>query len=254
MQNPRPLGRFWQWAPPLVAFCLGLVIWLGGYNLALFKQINSLHLITGETLWASLSVLADALIAMVLLLPLAGRRPDMLWAVIIASLLTTLWVHGLKPVLHIPRPAGVLSTDMIHIIGPILRNGSFPSGHTATAFMIAGVCGLLSRNRLILIVLLTLATLAGISRIAVGAHWPLDVAAGAFGGWLAAVFGIRLARRWPGGEGIVGQRIIAAILVAGAVALFTVHDTHFSQGWWLQRIIGLSCLVLAIPGLRKLWR
>lgn len=254
MQNPHPLGHFWQWVPPLAAFCLGLVIWLGGYNLDLFKQINSLYLISGETPWATLSILADALIAMVLLLPLIGRRPDILWAIILASLLTTLWVHGLKPILHNPRPAGIFSPDMIHIIGPILRNGSFPSGHTATAFMIAGVCGLLSRNRLILIGLLTLATLAGMSRIAVGAHWPLDVMAGAFGGWLAAVLGIRLARHWPVGEGILGQRIIAAILVTGAIALLTIHDTHFTQGWWLQRIIAVSCLVLAIPGLRKLWR
>jgi len=40
------------------------------------------------------------------------------------------------------------------------------------------------------------AVLVGVSRIAVGAHWPFDVLAGACVGWLAGLNGAYIAHRW----------------------------------------------------------
>ena len=43
--------------------------------------------------------------------------------------------------------------------------------------------------------LILLAVAAGLSRVAVGVHWPVDVAAGLLGGVLAVLLGVALARR-----------------------------------------------------------
>lgn len=62
---------------------------------------------------------------------------------------------------------------------------SFPSGHTITAFACAAAVGWFApRLRL---ALFALAALVGVSRVAVGAHYASDVAAGAAIGWLSAV-------------------------------------------------------------------
>ena len=61
---------------------------------------------------------------------------------------------------------------------------SFPSGHTATAFTMAMIIGHFSP--LLWPGALALATLVGFSRIALGAHFPSDVLAGALLGCLCA--------------------------------------------------------------------
>ncbi len=61
---------------------------------------------------------------------------------------------------------------------------SFPSGHTTTAFTIAIILGHFSP--LLWPLALLLATLVGLSRIALGAHFPSDVVAGMLLGCLCA--------------------------------------------------------------------
>lgn len=230
------------------------LVLLSNSNHDLFTLINHWYRYTGEVLWANLSSLADTLVAVVLLLPFCGRRPDILRAFLIAAIFSTLWVHVLKITLAIPRPAAVLSTGEIHIIGPVLHMGSFPSGHTTTAFTVAAVCGLMIGNRTLQALLLLIATLAGLSRIVVGAHWPLDVLAGACGGWLAAIAGIRLAQYWTAGCSLVAQRIIAIILLLCAAVLVTGYNTRYPNSTWLVTMIGIICPLLALPGLLRLWR
>jgi membrane-associated phospholipid phosphatase len=67
-------------------------------------------------------------------------------------------------------------------------SSSFPSGHTVSAFAIAGVLLVGSRSPWLRAIALILATLVGLSRILAFRHWPSDVLASALIGLLAGWF------------------------------------------------------------------
>jgi membrane-associated phospholipid phosphatase len=68
----------------------------------------------------------------------------------------------------------------VHVVGKVLRAGSFPSGHAATAFSAATILVFLFGKLFAWSYLA--AVLVGYSRIYMGVHFPLDVAAGAVEG------------------------------------------------------------------------
>ncbi len=92
-----------------------------------------------------------------------------------------------------PRPftAHAAATHLLSAPSP---DPSFPSDHAAVAFAIAFAVLALSRRGGILF--LAAATLIGLSRIALGMHYPSDVLAGAAVGWAAALLVTTLGRPW----------------------------------------------------------
>lgn len=81
------------------------------------------------------------------------------------------------------------SGDFILIPGIDVNNGltSFPSGHTISAFALFGFIALISKNNVIKILLLTLASLVGISRIVLSQHFLEDITFGAVIGALVSI-------------------------------------------------------------------
>jgi len=132
----------------------------------------------------------------------------------------------------------VLGPDQVHVIGVALRKGSFPSGHTATAFTLAGIICLQRVPRSLALSVVALATLVGLSRAAVGAHWPLDILGGAFGGWLCAGIGVILARRWPTPRKPAVHIGVILVLLLCALSLLGFHDSGYPGAYPLQIIIG----------------
>jgi membrane-associated phospholipid phosphatase len=85
--------------------------------------------------------------------------------------------------------------------------------------------------------------LVALSRSVVGVHWPLDLLAGAFGGWLAAALGLELARRTLGfGSRPRVQRILGLLLAGCAAALVIGYDSDYPQAAVFQRVLGVLCL------------
>jgi undecaprenyl-diphosphatase len=88
----------------------------------------------------------------------------------------------LKMLIDRPRPLKEMALLIqshqvyIHVIGKSLREYSFPSGHTFSAFSGATFLSLLFRRWSPLFFAIALMT--GLSRIYVGAHFPTDVLAG----------------------------------------------------------------------------
>lgn len=245
--------RFDPWfiGVPLAAAVLAFAyVSASGTNAALFAWFNRLGPRSSDLLWANLTILGDTVVALTLCLPLWRRRPDLLWALAIGGALAAVWVHGLKPIFDAPRPPAVLG-DAVHVIGPAYRAGSFPSGHATTIFAVAGLYALGLRSPALSALALIIASLAAVSRMVVGVHWPLDVLAGMFGGWLSAVLGLGLSQRVGLGLKPAAQWAIAMVLALCAVAMLFGYRTGYPQALWLQRGLALVCLGAAAQALLR---
>ena len=227
------------WMPLLLLLSATLLVWWNGWNSALFLWLNQLGPATSDQLWSNLTLLGDTLVAFAILNLFTRQRPDIVGGLFLAALFATLWAQGLKPLLDISRPLAELG-DQVHVIGQALRSQSFPSGHATTAFTLAGVIILRGVHPLLALIVVTLAVLAALSRAVVGAHWPLDIMAGAFGGWLSAALGVWLAQYWRLQPGRWLQLSMLLFLTLCAGALLITRELGYPQAIGLQILIGLA--------------
>ena len=240
------------WGVPALAAALFVLLWALDANRSVFLVLNGLGPATSDGLWANVTVLGDTLVAFALCLPLWRRRPQALWAFVFVALLGTLWVDGLKPFIDEARPPAVLG-DAVHVIGPSYKHDSFPSGHATAAFAIGGLYALGWGSRAMAVAAMVVATLVAISRCVVGVHWPLDILAGALGGWLAAVAALAVAQQTRAfGARPAVQWAVALFLAFCAAWLVIGHaKSGYPQADLLQRAIGICCLSAAAARLRR---
>lgn len=174
----------------IVAFILLQVF---GLNESLFLSINEASkALVSDALAAHLTELGNGSIVGILALGLTLKYPAIAKRFLFITLMAGILIAGFKQLFADPRPAGVLAQTDFHIIGDVLKRYSFPSGHTTTAFAMAGFIMLTFSSLSLRISVLVLAVLAGVSRISVGAHWPEDVLAGAALGLIIAYVGCLL--------------------------------------------------------------
>ncbi len=96
-------------------------------------------------------------------------------------IITTIIVVLLKHSVGRPRPY-ITDPTLWHAASK--SNPSFPSGHTAVTFVVATILSLNYRRNYIGIMFFTWAILVAFSRLDLGMHYPSDVIAGAFIGFI----------------------------------------------------------------------
>lgn len=227
----------WLWSLPLVCLFLMAVVYLTDSNMALFLKVNSFSKYTGAMIWAILTFFSDGLVSFIILLPWIRKRPRVIWAAILATILFTLFGQSLKRVINVPRPPQVLPYSAFNLIGPDWGHHSFPSGHAAMIFILAGVFSLTTSRAWLRYVLVGGACVIALSRIVVGVHWPLDVIAGIAIGWLAAWAGLVLSQQTRWGWGIIAQKIFGALLLIACILMFFVDYTGYENIMPVQRLI-----------------
>jgi membrane-associated phospholipid phosphatase len=244
--------------PPLVVLLLLLLVQLLGGDMQVFLWLNRFCRLAGDMFWISLTTFGDGLVVCVLVLPFVRRKPELVWAMLLSWLLMTLWVQGLKFLINTPRPLAKLSASDFHLIGALYKSKSFPSGHAATASMFAAVLCLFFRRKWIYAVLILLAAMIGLSRIAMGIHWPTEVLVGFLGGWLLAGLGYHLVMRLHLRGRPVAQVVCGLILFSAAIRMLFVNHSDYVQAFRLQQAIALASLILTLGdlylGLRKVNR
>ena len=243
--------RWMVFGPPALALALLIGVELGSLDQSLFLFFNGFSSITGPAFWANATILGDGLVCAVLLLPWVRKNPERVWGGLLGAVLMVVILRLFKGLLSLPRPLGVLPEDMVIVIGPGHRRSAFPSGHTATIALFAGVWALTASRRFISWVALSLAVLVGVSRMAVGVHWPTDILAGLALGWVSAWIGLRWAARSTWGWGRSGRRILTGALFVSGVALILIDHTGYPGVLLFQRSVAFGCLVWGITGLVK---
>lgn len=172
----------------LLVAALGLVLALRdqepGFDLAWMAQILEHRAWGGEAVSRVFDVLGGGWFA-ILVVPIGvavgfvfANRPWSALAFVVASALAAGVCQLLKALVDRPRPAEILLP---------LDNGSFPSGHTTNAAVIAVSLGLLLRRAWVWAAGMIYLVAMALSRTYLGAHWLTDTLGGALLGAAVAV-------------------------------------------------------------------
>jgi membrane-associated phospholipid phosphatase len=234
--------------PPAVGLGLLGLLFATGANRAVFLVLNHAGRPLGPLFWLHLTMLGDGAVALALVLPCIRRAPHCFWAALAAAVFAALWTQVIKQFADVPRPLAALAADQFFQAGPAYRHVSFPSGHAAAAFALAGIWvmggngdgnGILLRRALLLL----LAALVGVSRIMVGVHWPADVLCGMVGGWLGAWLGLALHARWRWRTSGIGGLLAGLLLSGVAASLLVSRHIGIPAVMTAQRLVGCVCLL-----------
>lgn len=227
-----------------LAVALGLALHHGRLDQALFHLFNQTQP-AAPLLWDALSQLGLGASSLLLVAALCARQPERLAACIVAMLSAGIVVQAFKHGLPMPRPLAVLGPENVLVLGEALWGRALPSGHTASAFALAGALladASPTRAWRLRALALGFAIAVGWSRMAVGAHWPTDVLAG-------AVVGLALGRAsWGLGSTHRIARLLARprprrcfaglwLLLAATLAFDAVADA--ASALWLAVAAGL---------------
>jgi membrane-associated phospholipid phosphatase len=240
-----PNGGLWlaQWT--LVSAVVGLTLFLAcGYQGG-FNRLNGLAGEMPGWVWQWLTMLGDERVAFALALFFTRRYPRVFWALVAAALFGIAFTHSLKPTVSALRPPAVLEPGSFNLIGPGHRRGSFPSGHSVAAAIFFGVWVYYVRTSWRRLLLILVAVTAGSSRVAVGVHWPVDVAFGLTGGLMAAWLGVLVAGRIDelGKDPSIHLALVTLAAVM-AVALL-LWDGGYAEAAEMQRFLAVTTLSYA---------
>lgn len=242
-QRPQAMETLGWWL--LVSMIFGGVwMLLGGYH-AVFLALNRPWARVPDWLAQCITESGDTLFALVLLLFVARRVPQVVWLALLSAVYATIFSRGLKAIFDASRPGAVLHAGQFHLTGPLYYTHSFPSGHTVTAFTAAAAFAWFLPREWMRWTLFAIALLIGWSRVGVGAHWPLDVVAGMGLGTLSVFLGGIVAPRVSWGLSVPGHLLSVLALSGCAVAQLLRQPAYPLAGLWVHSV-AVGALALTV--------
>ncbi len=168
---------------------------------SLFLALNqALSGPTSTLFFSIITRLGDGLVLALIVLPLfyfydRVRFKKHALAMVLSVALSGLVVNLMKVAVDRPRPPEHFASlqEKVHAPLGLPRDRSFPSGHTQTGFGTAVYLSSLYPS--LSPVFIVLAALVGLSRVAIGVHFPLDVLVGAVIGTIFSVLGFQVANK-----------------------------------------------------------
>lgn len=226
---------------PLIVALLTAPVWLGLFEPDLFYFFNRQLAGLPDIVWSLFSLLGTGWAVYALTAPALLRYPRLLLSWLCAAPLAGLLTRLGKMWAFSPRPLEVLDPQTIHVIGEPLFIAAMPSGHTITAF--AAVTAIYfslppgRRHRFLWLFLVALGV--GLSRMAVGAHWPADVAVGAALGILSGLTGAWLCSKIKPVHLQPQSWLVRAVALFGAYCVYVlVNDKMgFAQNLPYQYVL-----------------
>jgi membrane-associated phospholipid phosphatase len=218
---------------------LGVIIHLNSeINTYLTIKINQFTIPVFDQFWAYVTQLGEASLIIPLMVAWICQRPGdgfrLFWIVLLASLSSNI----LKDLFNTLRPAAVIP-ESINVIGPVIKNRAFPSGHSITAASAAGALLLYSYGRWVV----SIGIVGALSRVMVGAHWIADVLFGVSIGFIAALIGYLIAKRYQPSLRY-GEQIKIGVCVLGFIVAIS-NDTGYSSDWVVDLGTGLIAVIVS---------
>ena len=228
---------FPKWAYTLALFPLLVFIFdiTHSQDQEWFLKINHLANIFPDILWTNLSLLGNGWSLFAITFPLILLARKQLYAGIISGIFTGILSNLCKSFFQTDRPAGVIDPQLFHIIENPLLHNAMPSGHTMTAFSVATAIffTINSNKRTKYVFLFLLATATGVSRIAVGAHWPEDVLVGSALGILSGLIAAQITQSIPSAYLELNKWPIYFIILGSFISFYLLTmdkiDFHLNQ-------------------------
>lgn len=167
-----------------------------------FFYINS-HLGQYPNIEYNLTQVGDALVFLSFLSILIIYAPK-IWEALLSTLLVSIVLCcPFKSMFAVPRPAATFDNNSFFIVGKaVCGHNSCPSGHSITIFAILTVLmfGFMPKETKFKILwifsFITIGYLFAFTRVAVGAHYPLDVIIGSIVGYICGLLGIFISRKY----------------------------------------------------------
>ena len=168
----------------LVIFLVGLVLFPFYEKGAFELKINQLHHPIWDTVFATITHLGDGVILVIPLVLVLFYKYCYFALLAFASIIHLVLVHVGKKLIfnEMPRPAEFFKDGVFYEVpgGELHHWGSFPSGHTTTAFMLASFFYLVLPKKMKTHgFLMALAFFVGLSRVYLMQHFLMDIWAGA---------------------------------------------------------------------------
>ena len=209
----------WVWLLPLLPLGFAIALYFGELQTPTFLLINRYTQLLPDTLWTWFTFLGNGWGIFALCFPLLLLAPRLLCAGLIASTIGGIISQILKRLLDLPRPSSILALEDFYRVGEPLLHRAMPSGHTLTAFSVAAgiyfAANQTKRGSIWWIFIL--ASLSGISRNALGAHWFTDVLAGCAIGLWSGLLGAVIAQYIPEGQ-LSPNKLLPRLLALGGLA------------------------------------
>jgi membrane-associated phospholipid phosphatase len=228
------------WAIPLIPLTLWAALVLSGHEVELFLWMNQSAQILPNWIWAWFTFLGNGWGVFALCFPLLLFAPRQLCTALLSGGFAAILSLTLKPLINLPRPAGVLLESSFTILGDPLLHHALPSGHTLTVFSVASALFFATslNRRNLLFILFVLAVLTGISRSAVGAHWPGDILVGSALGIWCGLLATKISSYFKEGQFQATSLIPRFIAIAGIGELYVLQTTvlDFPHNQLLQHI------------------
>ena len=198
----------------------------------------------------NLTQLGDASIFLSFLIILIVYVPKIWESLLSALLVSAIFSKVLKDTFWMPRPAEVFDKNSFIIIGKVLDSfSSLPSGHSITAFtiltilMFAFMPKKLNYKILWALIIITSGLIIVSTRVGIGAHHPLDVIIGSIIGYLSALIGVFISRKYKIWSWINNKKYYPIFIILIIICCITLLIKIFNENFIVYYLALISLFV-----------